>query len=502
MTTFRAVFVILTLCTAVHPGEPLDEAIALLRDGKVQESVTVLRKVLAGEPSSVRASYLLGQILLDQDNVAESFEVIQKGLAVTPSSVDLLQARGDIEFRRGDLPAAEMSFKKALQSDRNHARSLFGLARVFHAAALRKTAATLFRQARELDPGDAAIIGSFARYAATGAEEQAALEKYLSMVRGADRQRIQSLMARSALHKFLNGRRTWTLATPYGSHSIHMQVLLSGKQVRGVALPVSVSGAKPATLEIDTGASGLTITRRLAERAQVLRIADMDLSGLGDDRDPTGYVGFAESVRIGDVEFHNCVVHVSDKSFTEDSDGLIGTDVFQRFLITLDFRKRDVRLDPLPGPPWDGDQPVDRYLGPELKGFSQVFRFGHMLLIKTVAGESQTGYFLLDTGSDENLISNTAARGVAKVRGDNRFQMKGISGKVRKLESANEVTLAFAGYRQMVRDLLAMDLSNISKDTGTEIAGIVGLPTLILFDMTIDYRDGMVKFVYDPPPGL
>ena len=196
------------------------------------------------------------------------------------------------------------------------------------------------------------------------------------------------------------------------------------------------------------------------------------------------------------------MVHVSDKSFSSDSNGLIGPDLFQRFLITLDFRKREVRLDPLPGPQWDGQERIDRYSGRELKGFSQVYRFGHDLLIKTAYGQSQTGFFLLDTGSGENLISGAAARGVAKVRGEDRFEMSGISGKVHKLESANEVILGFAGYRQRVRDFIALDLSNISRGAGTEVAGILGLPTLILFDLTIDYRDGMVKFIFDPPPGL
>jgi predicted aspartyl protease len=278
-----------------------------------------------------------------------------------------------------------------------------------------------------------------------------------------------------------------------------MQVLLSGKNAHGMALNVAVNDAKPVTLELDTGASGVTITRRVAERAQVQKIADMDLSGLGDDRDPTGYVGFAERIRVGDVEFHNCVVHVSDRAFSADSEGLIGTDLFERFLVTLDFRKRQVRLDPLPGPVWDGREPLDRYKGPELADFRQVFRFGHELLIKTQVGDAQAGLFLLDTGSSECLISPDIARNVTKVRGQDRFTMKGISGKVKKLESADEVTLVFAGFRQQIRELLSLDFSGISKDAGTEVSGILGLPVLFLFDLTIDYRDGMVKFVYDPP---
>jgi len=494
--------VLLTAGCAVRAAEPADDAAALLREGKTQEAVALLQKTLAADPKSVRVAFLLGETLLDQQRVDESAEVIHKALALAPNAPDLLQAQGDIEFRQGQIGAAEMSYKKALRQNADHVQALFGLGRVFHAASFNKTAAALFRKAHELDPGDAAIVGSFARFAATDAERQAALEKYLSATRGEDRRRAQWMIARVALAKFLNGRKTDVLVSPYASTSIHLQTLLNGKHVHGVSLAVAVNDARSATLELDTGASGLTITRRVAERAGVQRIADMDLSGLGDDRDPTGYVGFAEKVRVGDVEFQNCVVHVSDKAFSADSDGLIGTDLFDRFLITLDFRKHQVRLDPLPGPAWDGVAPVDRYSGPELKGFSQVFRFGHDLLTQTSIGDAQPGFFLLDTGSNENLISASAAREVTKVRNEDRFQVKGVSGKVNNVKMANEVTAVFAGYRQVLREAIALDLSGLSKDAGTEITGILGLPTLILFNLTIDYRDGAVKFVYDPPPGL
>ena len=489
-------------CIGLRAADPVEDAIARLREGKLQEGVELLRKALAENPSSQRAAYVLSLTLLDQEQVAEASAIVKKSLSLNPKSADLLQARGDIEFRTGDFPAAEMSYKGGLQVDSKHARAIYGLARVYQCASLNKLAATLYRRAAELDPGDADIAGAYARFSATDAEQQAALEKYLAATRGAVRRRAQSLIAHAALRKFLNGRQTKTLDTPYQSSLIHMQVLLSGHVAKGLALHVGVNEAKPVTLELDTGASGITITRRVAERAQVQKIADMDLSGLGDGRDPTGYVGFAEHIRVGGVEFSNCVVHVSDRAFNADSDGLIGTDLFDRFLITLDFRKREIRLDPLPGPAWDGREPVDRYTGEELKGFSRVFRFGHELLLATMVGESQPGFFILDTGSSQSLISTNVARSVTKVRGEDRFRMKGISGEIKDLKSADQVTLTFAGFRQKTLELLSLDFSGLSRDAGTKIAGILGLPVLVLFDLTLDYRDGLVKFVYNPPPGL
>lgn len=56
--------------------------------------------------------------------------------------------------------------------------------------------------------------------------------------------------------------------------------------------------------------------------------------------------------------------------------------------------------------------------------------------------------------------------------------------------------LAFSHYRQENQDLTSFDLSGISKGTGTEISGILGFTTLRMFTIKIDYRDGLVNFVY------
>jgi len=46
--------------------------------------------------------------------------------------------------------------------------------------------------------------------------------------------------------------------------------------------------------------------------------------------------------------------------------------------------------------------------------------------------------------------------------------------------------------------MVAFDLSGMSDRTGTEISGILGFSMLVLLEMKIDYRDGLVDFIYDP----
>ena len=49
--------------------------------------------------------------------------------------------------------------------------------------------------------------------------------------------------------------------------------------------------------------------------------------------------------------------------------------------------------------------------------------------------------------------------------------------------------------------MTAFDLTTISDDTGTEVSGILGFTTLLLLDIKIDHRDGLVDFKYVPSSG-
>src|SRR5262249_20045847 len=150
----------------------------------------------------------------------------------------------------------------------------------------------------------------------------------------------------------------------------------------------------------------------------------------------SGYSAVADHIRIGELEFEDCVIEVSDKGSVVDKDGLIGADVFGAYLIDIDIPAMRLRLSPLPKRPEDavaqtslnseGEQqanaeqkegeeegptkqqssapnmtpaarlPKDRYIAPEMANWTKVFRFGHDVLMHTyVNDQPQPMLFLL-----------------------------------------------------------------------------------------------------------
>ena len=133
-----------------------------------------------------------------------------------------------------------------------------------------------------------------------------------------------------------------------------------------------------------------------------------------------------------------------------------------------------------------------------MKSWSPVFHFGHQLLIETEVNDSKPMLFLIDTGANINFLSIRAGRQVTKINSDPRAHVGGISGTVAKVYRADKATLRFSRFSKDGQDVLTFDLSNLCRNTGTEVSGILGFEVLGMLHVKIDYRDGLVDFAYEP----
>jgi len=461
----------------------------------LRSALAILTIAVLGRAAPVDATLALGRRALLNEGVATAWKLAQQALTEAPDSPPAHEFRGEVLFRRGDFAQAENEFRAALKVDANFALAWWGLARIAECTSLHKTAAQYFARAYELNPKDPRIFRDWA-VRLHGRQHIEALEKYAAM---ADASRseadLEELRRHIQLDRALNGRRLLALATPYEKTEIPLMPLISeATHMRTYGLAVDLNG-RSLKLLLDTGASGVLIPRWAADRAGVARLADATFGGFGDNiKSPRGYLGIAERLRIGDVEFHDALIKASDQEVVGTADGLIGTDVFSEFLITLDFAGRKLRLDRLPGYQPGDEELHDRVVNTGMRNFVPVFRFGHMLLVPTRVNDSRDVHFVLDTGSAKTLISYEMAEEAGKLSRDDRTRINGISGQVADVYQTGDLFLQFGGFRQKNLGMTAFDMWEQSRRAGTEISGFLGLPLLNLFTLTIDYRDGLVNF--------
>ena len=67
-----------------------------------------------------------------------------------------------------------------------------------------------------------------------------------------------------------------------------------------------------------------------------------------------------------------------------------------------------------------------------------------------------------------------------------------------KVYSSEKATLRFGHFQQSNLGIITLDLSTVSRHTGTEVSGFLGFVMLRQLEVELDYRDGLVDFKYDP----
>jgi tetratricopeptide (TPR) repeat protein len=514
----------------------------LYRAGKFAEAEASYQAILKTDSKLVPAQVGSVRAMLRQQKIDEAMDEVNKALAQQPNEAPLLAAKGDVLFRRGEMTDAEGSYLAAKKLDPKAVRAYLGLARLYRSYSLYRTAYDQLQTAHEIASDDIEVQRAWLNMLPRK-ERLAAMEAYLGGPHPDDEEETKWMTEYLAFLKATADKpvhacrlvskveQTETkLETMYGP-DIH--------RMRGIGLSVRLND-RNVHLLLDTGAGGIMVNHRLAEKAGLTRIAALHFGGIGDKGLQSGYTAVADHIRIGELEFQDCVVSVSDKGSVADEDGLIGADVLGAYLIDIDLPGMRLKLSPLPKRPEDivapkslnseGEEqanaeqkeesatepttqepktppptakparrlPKDRFIAPEMADWTKVFRFGHSILVPTSVNDSKAMLFGLDTGAFSNLLSVRAGRLVAKVNSEDRVQIHGLNGSVDKVYSSENATLRFGHFQQSNLGIITLDLSSVSRHTGTEVSGFLGFAMLRQLEVELDYRDGLVDFKYDP----
>ena len=466
---------------------------------------------------------------LGQDKVADARALVDEWIAHEPKNAQALETEGEVQFRAGKLITAYKTNQEALALDRCLARAFLMDSAYEDLSAYFAYSKRHIETAHKLDAFDPDIRQAWLSILPKKqrVEEWAVLAKDERLLNEKDRKRLLDSVAHAGDYsaKDCSVAEAGSVAQPAGE-SIPIQPILNGPyRVEGLALDVKFNG-KRRRLEIDTGASGLILSRGAAAGLGLTRERQVESGGIGDKGNVTTSIAHVASVKIGNLEFRNCAVEILEKRNALDIDGLIGGNVFSKYLLTLDFPKLQLRLNTLPPRPddarekpkadglqtaeakapadgvesGDSEEPVphDRYIAPEMKDWTQVYRNGHDLLIPVHVGEAQEHLFIVDTGSASMMISPDAAREVTRVKRNSDVRIGGISGEVDKVYETGKFTFYFARLKQTVDAMTSIDTTKISHDDGVEVSGFLGAPVLQMLAVHIDYRDNLMKFDYTP----
>jgi thioredoxin-like negative regulator of GroEL len=467
---------------------------------RYKKAAELYGKLLVKDPADPRAYYGLIRSLIEDHRSEEAYSKAAEALERFPKNASVQAAAGLAAYRKGDIGKAQQHFLAALQFDAGDAGALCGLASINEKVSRFKSARNLLLQAYRKSPGDPELMLARAN-TLKGAEHIAALREALA-VYDPDSDEARGLRAHIADDIAVGDRKLRRLISPYEKSKIKLFLIQNGlRNPRGVGVRVQFSQHESARLMLDTGASGISVSAKFAERAGLEKLGreSRDAKGIGDKQAEPSHLHIAPEVRIGDVVFADYPISAFPSAKSSDFDGLIGADVFKRFLVTIDFPDLEIALEPRPADNFaDPDGPIDASTTVP-PGFQRVFRFGDHLAVPTSINNGKSTLFLIDSGSSSNLVDDTIARDSSKVYRDDSVRVKGIQGEVKQTSMADHVSLVFAGFRQDNSSLIAISLESLSDGMGVAFGGILGMPVLRQMVFTVDYQEGIVRFEYKRP---
>lgn len=521
---------------------PTDAAAQALLQRDYANAANLYAAAAKSNPKDMTA--IAGQVrsLLGEQQVGAAADLAEKSMASHPPSAVLATVLGEVRFRQGLLDDALRAYQISLHLDPCLARTHYDAYWILWIQSMHAAAYAQLQVANQLEPDDPDTHLAWIEHLPL-AERAGAVDAYLKNGKDKSAQDQEDLKEYSdRLHAVLASKNgaCRIVSSSATTTTLPFRYILAYSHDRfsGLGFDMEINNKASVLLELDTGASGILVNRSVARKAGLVPVSAADIGGIGDEKEMKGYWAYADDLRIGSFEFKNCMVEVSDKRSIVDVDGLIGADVFEDYHVQLDFPMRRMTLSPLPARPGDsalnraslnasgvgnaaavstpdkGDTKstsadnlpaivhyTNRFVSPEMKSWSSFDRFGHQILVTGYLKDKKPRLFLLDSGSNNSVLDITAAKGVGKVHGDSLDHVEGLNGEVKKIYTENNVDVVFANLRDPLRTIMVMDLTQVSKGDGTEVSGIVGLDTLLVLTMDIDYRDGLIHLVYDPKHG-
>jgi tetratricopeptide (TPR) repeat protein len=493
----------------IRKAAPTEAEMAFARHD-FKRSAELAAAAFKSDPADRHSRELEIDSLLAEEKLEEASKKADAWTAAEPGDAYAITAASEVRQAQGEWLQAYVLALKALKIDPCIPDAYEDLAEYESVAGYHAASRKHLDLARQLAPNDDGIRVAWID-SLDPEHSIAEFKKYLDETKAIDQKRRASLqhsldVAEARL------KDACELASLSGPPRIPMvPVYGKGMGVAYYGLEVAFNGHKR-ILQIDTGASGFLLTRSVASGMKLVKENTNRIGGFGDQGSTAAELYHADTVRLGGVEFRNCPVEALSNSGVlgggtglgerlDEGDGLVGTDIFSRYLVTVDYQRLEIRLEPLPQPPTAPKEELDelggsvkndlsnfdRYQAPSMKGWTNIYRRGHMLIVPAAVNEKQPMLFVVDTGSFANLIDAGAAKEITTSK-ESMSGIRGLSGTSRLFE-AGKFTLDFAGMRLPVK---SMDSVNLSTFGG--VKGFLGYPTLTQLIMHIDYRDNLVHF--------
>ena len=468
------------------PTHPVTPAEAAYQEAKYERAESLYQQALLEKPNDPDLNIALVHTLLHEGRTSDAASRANKVIAGDPRSAGALTALAEVQLRQGQPWLASQTLDSAAAADPCYPRAHLIRSRIFRIDSMYASERAELQAAYQINPSDPDIQRAW-RHTVNPANDIQRIEDSLATINNLDPDiRAKAQASANSMLSLLSENSQTCQSPPI---TVPVTLPLSPayenvKQISAYKLAVDFPKGK-AKLTVDTAASGLYISQALAEA-----------NGFQHAEGAPPSTVEVDNLQIGPLQFHNCMVGVSDTPFSDGVEGFIGTDVFAAYLINLDYPQAKLEVAPLPHPAGERKSalPGDRYLASDLPGYTPVYHKNQYLLVPVTLNKKDRRLFVLDTGIRFTTMTPEVAHSISNTRVNFTNAVRTVSGGTLQIYR-DSFDLQFANLSlDRQGHILEFDPSAIEQNAGIEVAGMLGFDILHSLVMHIDYRDGLVKF--------
>jgi predicted aspartyl protease len=308
-------------------------------------------------------------------------------------------------------------------------------------------------------------------------EQRKQLEEYIRLSPTGDADRLAEAKAGLEMLEALGSAEPGALDAPASPAPVRFR-----KSLNLIFTSVMVNGSGPYDFAIDTGASQTVLSEKLANELGLNPVTTTIMHGVGGAGRVESKVYKVNEIGLGEIRIRNLPVGTfNDPLLTQLADGIMGTAMLSDFTITINFgenlmelvRKADLsRTNTIPA--W----------------------YFYNLLLVNLDVNGHSGNFVVDTGAVTTVLSHTMAKklGVDENTEGAKIDLgiTGVGGLQGVVLRVPNVTLKTAFTSELFPQVVAIDLSQISRMIGTEVSGVIGYDFLEGYKLTLDYNGARI----------
>jgi tetratricopeptide (TPR) repeat protein len=475
----------------------------------------------AQAPSSLEAQAGLVRVQLGRGDIANALKDATAMANASPQSVIAQTVLGETYIRRGELDSSTPILTRALALDPCYARTRLLAARIESLTGYHASAARHLAQAHALRPNDEQITLAWI-FTLPPAQRFPLLKDFVGSAKYLDTDDREDLKSNVLEGEAKMNSHCTVSSLPGGTQTTIYEEPVMSKASQAQSIEATINGKKH-RLHFSTSDADIFFPASTARALGLTPLVHVSYALLYQDGRLNYYYANLDSLRIGNVEYRNCVVKVLDEINSESNkadmdtnpsgaDGSIGAMFLSDFLIRADPGKHLLTLSQLPPlgakvdntglPLWSdisksGGDPVpsinggawgqyNRIVPATMKDWTSLFRFHDKMWLPVGIGPGPQVLFELELDDPWPRLSTNAVDQTAKIE---------TLVKNKAAAPFHGYFLEFAGLYFPITSWTAIRYDEFSKHLKLETSGTIGLQALHQTAFTLDLRDNLVQFV-------